>query len=103
MVPDLAKQGVRRLVIEPIDSLRAQDEASVRAALNRLPVADRVNVDQVAPKLEPALWAADAVAWGYGARGDWRRRIHGLVDATVELRQREARIVSVRRSSGLTS
>lgn len=29
---------------------------------------------------EPLLWVADAVAWAYGAGGEWRQRVSGLVE-----------------------
>lgn len=103
MIPDLLKQRANRLVVEQIDDLRKHDQATVRRALNRLSSIDRLVVEHMPAKPEPLLWAADIVAWGYGAKGDWRRRISGLVEATINLEKREARIVSVRRSSGPTS
>lgn len=64
MTADLLKVGARRLVIE----LRRQQR-----------VGD-LDFEHLAAKFEPILWAADAVAWGYGADGDWARRIQPLVD-----------------------
>ncbi len=34
---------------------------------------------------EPLLWAADAMAWCYGAGGEWRRRIAPTLDKAVRL------------------
>ena len=30
---------------------------------------------------EPLLWAVDGLVWAYGAGGDWRRRVEGLIEA----------------------
>jgi hypothetical protein len=73
-----------------IDELRAQ---------GRPPTA--LVYEHVRAHLEPNLWAADAIAWAYGAGGDWRRRIRNLVD--IDPGQRETRTTAVRRQPGFTS
>ena len=54
---------------------------------------------------EPLLWSADALAWAYGAGGDWRRRVDPLLDMAVvlESERRETRPPTVRRRAGFTS
>jgi hypothetical protein len=34
---------------------------------------------------EPALWVADAVAWCWGAGGEWRHRISPIVEGVSDL------------------
>ncbi|WP_367134667.1 hypothetical protein [Saccharothrix sp. HUAS TT1] len=34
---------------------------------------------------DPMLWASDAIAWSYGAGGEWRRRVTGLVEKVHQL------------------
>ncbi|GHF77951.1 hypothetical protein FHX82_004368 [Amycolatopsis bartoniae] len=33
----------------------------------------------------PLLWVPDAVAWCYGAGGDWRRRVMPIVSKVIEV------------------
>ena len=41
--------------------------------------------DHMKPAEEPLLWIADAVAWAYGAAGDWRRRADPMIDDVTKL------------------
>jgi hypothetical protein len=92
---------VTRLVIEPIDSLVHRDRSVVINEMQRQGRPNGFVYEHLAARLEPNLWAADAVAWAYGAGGDWRRRILGLVD--IQPGQRETRVPVVRRKPGFTS
>jgi hypothetical protein len=35
---------------------------------------------------DPMLWASDAIAWSYGAGGEWRRRVAGLLEEAHQLK-----------------
>jgi hypothetical protein len=35
---------------------------------------------------DPMLWASDAIAWAYGAGGDWRNRVAGLLEGVHQLK-----------------
>jgi hypothetical protein len=37
------------------------------------------------PHEDPMLWASDAIAWSYGAGGEWRRRVSGLIEKVHRL------------------
>lgn len=41
--------------------------------------------EHLRPHEDPALWIPDAVAWCFGAGGDWRRRISALVEDVVPI------------------
>jgi hypothetical protein len=36
-------------------------------------------------RVEPMLWIADAIAWAYGAGGDWRALVGSIVTGAAEL------------------
>lgn len=76
----------------------ALDRRTIAAALRLatgpdIGVSDRTNRRHVlayvhlAAHQEPALWIPDAVAWCYGAGGEWRRRVSTLVDSVADLGQ----------------
>jgi len=102
MTADLLTAGVTRLVIEPVDGFEHRDRGAI---IDELRAQGRRRTalvyEHVAAHLEPNLWAADAIAWAYGAGGDWRRRIRGLVD--IHPGQRETRAPAVRQQPGFTS
>ena len=91
---DLVRLRATRLVIEPVDGYDYRDRGDVIDELRRLGRLHDVVYEHVAAPLEPMLWAADAIAWGFGAGGDWRRRVRGLVD--IHPGQRETRDPTVR-------
>ena len=59
---------------EPVQS--ARDRHSIATVAG--PMAPLV-YDHRPSRLEPLLWAADALVWATGAGGEWRRRIDHLV------------------------
>lgn len=83
LVPDLASLGVGRLVIEPIESLVTHDKDVVYDALRRLDGLGRLAYEHVEARHEPILWAADAIAWAWGAGNDWRRRVTRVVEEEI--------------------
>jgi len=77
--------SLSRLVIESRDIDDVQDiRCLVRLRSTGLMGTD-VIYDHVLPYEEPLLWVADAVAWAWGAGGDWRRRVEPIVTQTVRI------------------
>ena len=88
--------GVTRLVLESVGSLAAVDCAVLDALTYNGQLRADLTYEHVEPRREPALWAADAVAWAVGAGGDWRRRVAPVMEQRAVPRQREARADTVR-------
>jgi hypothetical protein len=80
MTADLVAAGVRRLVIEPVDGFVHRDRGWIIDELREQGRSIELTYEHVEAHLEPNLWAADAIAWAYGAGGDWRRRIDRLLE-----------------------
>ena len=80
MTRDFLAVGVSRLVIEHTDGYLHRDGSVLINEMQRQGWPNALVYEHVQAHLEPNLWAADAVAWAYGAGGDWRRRIDGLID-----------------------
>lgn len=79
----LANLGVSRLVIE---SNQHQDQRDRRVLARALRSCGRpFSYEHMRPTEDPILWAADAVAWCYGAGGDWRRRIRTILREVHEV------------------
>jgi hypothetical protein len=47
---------------------------------------DTATYEHLRPHEEPMLWVADAIAWSYGATGDWKRRIEAMLTAVRQYR-----------------
>lgn len=73
-----AGNGVTRIVVESC-SQDKQDHAAVTGALAAKGALDRVRVAIDVPTAHELLWAADLVAWAYGAGGWARAAIAPLV------------------------
>ena len=86
LLEDLVAVKGRRLVIESREM--GQDAAERRqiAAAVRAGGAPKALVyDHMRGHEEPMLWVADAAAWAYGARGEWRARIAHVLDSVRDL------------------
>jgi hypothetical protein len=83
MVADLVERSTTRLVIEPVESHVAADRFAIERTLEKAEPYRDVVYEHLAARLEPILWAADAIAWAYGIGGDWRRRVRGIVEREV--------------------
>jgi len=94
MTAELIARRVIRLVIEPADGYGPPDRRAILDELRAHGQPTTLVYEHVPVHLEPILWAADAVAWGYGAGGDWRRRIQRLIETEPE--KRETRAATVR-------
>jgi hypothetical protein len=58
-----------------------RDRQGVHLVLEALDVHGQMIYEHLRPFEEPLLWIPDAIAWAWGAGGDWRRRIS--IDAAV--------------------
>lgn len=78
LVAHVVEMGARRIVVESC-SQDAQDERVIGASLAAVQALGAVRYDVVRAHEEPLLWAADLVAWAYGAGGAARRAVAELV------------------------
>jgi hypothetical protein len=83
LVVDLVKAGAARLVLERLETQEHADRRCIRATL--VDCDAQLTYRHEPAQVEPLLWAADAIAWAYGAGSDWRRRISRLVDDVIRL------------------
>lgn len=86
MVADLLIEHCQRLVLEsrgPADDRK--DARTLHAALTPAPSKSGLVYEHLRPYEDPLLWIPDAVSWCYGASGDWRRRISGIVERVIDL------------------
>lgn len=81
LLADLVALGCKRIVIESRNYSQNDKERRAIATAIRLGHAPADLVyDHMRAHEEPLLWVADAVAWAYGARGEWQPRVAGLID-----------------------
>lgn len=66
---------VGRFVIESGDAEDHRDRQTASAMIAKVPWLATVYLEHVRAHEEPILWMADALAWSYGAGGEWRERI----------------------------
>ncbi|MEU7481466.1 hypothetical protein AB0A63_36210 [Lentzea sp. NPDC042327] len=78
MVPRLVDLDVSRLVLESCQHQDAADRKVLAAGARKFGAS--FTYEHLRPAEDPLLWISDAVAWSYGAGGDWRRRVADLVD-----------------------
>jgi hypothetical protein len=83
IVRDARRAQATRLVVEPVESLVPLDHIAIVRELRRSTGQSILAYEHVEAKLEPVLWAADAIAWAFGAGGDWRRRIEPVIGQTT--------------------
>ncbi|MFD5824221.1 hypothetical protein [Lentzea sp. NPDC060358] len=77
MIPRLAELGVSRLVLESCQHQDAADRRVLAAGIRKF--GGTFTYEHLRPAEDPLLWISDAIAWSYGAGGDWRRRTAGLI------------------------
>jgi hypothetical protein len=86
LLTELLAVQCQRLVIESRGSSDdARDARTLNAALGPTPSKSGLVHEHLRPYEDPLLWVPDAVAWCYGAGGDWRRRIAPLVQRSTDL------------------
>ena len=69
--------GAVRLVMESCAHQDADDRHTLALVKRKIFVLDH---EHFRPHEDPMLWASDAIAWCYGAGGEWRRRVAGLIE-----------------------
>ncbi|WP_158852394.1 hypothetical protein [Saccharothrix deserti] len=87
LVAEVLDAGVQRLVIESRGLARDRDDRrEIVGTIQRLRApSDALAYEHFQPHEDPALWIPDAVAWCFGAGGDWRRRVEPLIDKVVDV------------------
>jgi len=82
LASDVALDQINRLVIESRPGRDVEDR-NVLFALTRKQNLGQLSYEHQRPWEEPLLWIPDAVAWAYGAGGDWRRRVAPIIDKVL--------------------
>lgn len=73
LITDLIDHKASRLVIESRESMNGFDRQCILEALRK--TSGTLDYLHLRPHEEPGLWLPDAIAWAYGAGGEWRRRV----------------------------
>ncbi|MFD4197922.1 MULTISPECIES: hypothetical protein [Amycolatopsis] len=84
-VRDLMDLNAHRLVFDSRDLRDRHDRTTIYRALGRRPADTNITYEHLNSAGTPLLWIPDAVAWCYGAGGDWRRRIMPVVTKVTEV------------------
>jgi len=61
------------------------DRDTIQQALGFRPATTRLAYEHIDSRLEPILWVSDAVAWCFGAAGQWRDRTARLVEEQIKV------------------
>lgn len=83
VVPKMVDLGVSRLVLESCQHQDARDRRTLAAAVRK--TGGQLSYEHFRPAEDALLWVSDALAWCYGAGGEWRRRAGTLLDEVVDL------------------
>ena len=84
LVADVGAE-LHRLVLESRDAGDVADQRHLIDLHRGGLFPDTATYEHLRPHEEPLLWVADALAWSYGAAGDWHRRIETMVTLVHEL------------------
>ncbi|WP_431875230.1 hypothetical protein [Amycolatopsis sacchari] len=84
-VRDLVAAGAHRVVIDSRQEQDRHDETTIYRALGGRPSETGVVYEHHESTATPLLWIPDAVAWCYGAGGDWRRRVSAGIGRITQL------------------
>lgn len=82
---DVLDRGGQRLIFDSREQQDVSDRATIYRELGSRLSALRFTYAHLNSKSVPELWIPDAVAWCYGAGGDWKRRVAGIITETIEL------------------
>ncbi|MEU5259115.1 hypothetical protein [Amycolatopsis sp. NPDC021455] len=84
LTEDLLTLRAHRLVLDTRDHRDSHDRHTLQRALGVRPSKTELIYEHVDSTAEPLLWVSDAVAWCFGAGGDWRRRAGRLITEPIE-------------------
>jgi hypothetical protein len=82
---DLVTVGAARLVLDTREDRDIHDVHTIRAVLGKQPKRSSMTCEHVVSSTERLPWIAAAVAWCYGAGGDWLRRAENVISGVVDL------------------
>jgi len=82
---DLLGLQAHRLVLDTREDRDVRDRKTIQQVLGHRPSKTELTYEHVDSTAEPLLWISDAVAWCFGAGGDWRRRAMGLIAEQIEV------------------
>ena len=86
LLSDLVDLKGQRLIIEHREhSQNRRERAQIAAAIRNGIAPTGLDYQHLDAHEEPMLWVADAVAWAYGAGGEWRRRAQTLVNSVRDV------------------
>ncbi|WP_433178420.1 hypothetical protein [Actinoallomurus sp. CA-150999] len=85
LVFDLVDRQAGRLVIESRETMDHFDRSCIAQTLRK--ASEHLGYAHLRPHEEPGLWLPDALAWAYGAGGDWRRRVQPIIEHTRNVGQ----------------
>lgn len=84
LVAQLPEVHAQQLVLESRGHRDNADRQVIYGALQK--VGFEVAYRHVEPQQEPMLWISDAIAWAYGAGGDWTRRVRPMIQQVTDVR-----------------
>ncbi|TNC20820.1 DUF3800 domain-containing protein [Amycolatopsis alkalitolerans] len=82
VVHDLVELDAHRMVLDSRDHRDKHDRATIYRALGQKTDLTHTHLNSTSA---PLLWIPDAVAWCYGAGGDWRRRVMPIVSKVIKV------------------
>ncbi|PSL55548.1 hypothetical protein B0I31_105514 [Saccharothrix carnea] len=87
LVTDLVEERVMRVVLDGRGPVEDRiDRRVITRSLRECGVPDdSIFYEHLNSHGDPALWVPDAIAWCYGAGGEWRRRVAPLVEAVIDI------------------
>ncbi|RJQ77247.1 hypothetical protein D5S17_16215 [Pseudonocardiaceae bacterium YIM PH 21723] len=83
LVPGMLDAGVVRLVLESDETKDRQDRKAISSLLRK--AGRPMFFEHLRSYEDPALWVSDAIAWAFGAGGDWRRRVAAMIEQVQEM------------------
>lgn len=85
LVADLLDLGARRLVLDSREVRDEHDQLTIRPAQGSHARDTGLVYEHLVSTQEMLLWIADAVAWCYGAGGDWLRWVWPILAKVVDI------------------
>ncbi|WP_431875228.1 hypothetical protein [Amycolatopsis sacchari] len=78
----LVELGAHRVVLDSRDHRDIHDRTTIYRTLGQHPKTELAH-HHLNSASAPLLWVPDAVAWCYGAGGDWRRRVMPVISKVI--------------------